>query len=85
MARVSVPPYFGVVVTGGFWGGSVVGWAVVVGGVVVGVVVAGGVVVVGVAGGVQAAIRRDSAIKQLTTNQRVFLFISFPFPSSLIF
>jgi hypothetical protein len=72
---VSVPPGFGTSALGGIGGvcvGSTVGGAVVgvvVGGVVVGVV--GVVVVVGVAAGAQAANIRDSAIKVLTTSQRI--------------
>ena len=78
---VIVPPYWGTSIDGG--GTSVAGGNSVVGGVVVppagGVVVppAGGVVVDGVAVP-QAATIRDSAIKQLTSHHRSFLFIISP-------
>ncbi len=78
--RFSVPPYLGALELGGT-GGVCVGSAV--GGVVVGVVGVTGVVgatgvVVGVAG-LQAAIKRDSAIKPLVTAHRIFFIISFSF------
>ncbi len=69
---MSVPPYFGNSAPAA--GAGVVGVGVGVG-VVVGVGVGVGVGLAGFAAGAQDASTRDNAITQLSTNQRILLFI----------